>query len=158
MFAERHHLGIEFGLEPIDLFDGGPQVVDDQRPDHPAKVPEGILQPTDEVLGRLPPEDLGVTLARVTQDHAQDMRTAALPILHHPGSLAKIDLCLLSRLTLHPPERQWIGLLQLPHKALHRIVAAGELLLADQVLINPLGGQAAVQTGFDEDSQKARSD
>jgi len=43
MFAERHHLGIEFRLEPIDLLDGGAQVVDDQRAYRPAKVPEGIL-------------------------------------------------------------------------------------------------------------------
>ena len=78
------------------------------------------------------------------------MGTAPLPVLDHPRPLAKIDLRLLSRLTLHPPERQWIGLLQLPHETLHRIVAAGELLLAHQVLINPLSRQADVQTGFDE--------
>ena len=117
---------------------------------YPAQMPEGILYAADEVLGRLPPEGLGVTLARVTQDQAQDMGTASAPVLHHPGPLAKIDLCLLSRLTLHAPERQGIGLLQLPHEALHRIVAAGELLLTHQVLVNPLGGQAGVQTGFDE--------
>ena len=63
MFAERNHFGIEFGLEPVDLLAGRPQVVDDQRPDHPAKVPEGIFQPADEVLGSLPPEGLGVPLA-----------------------------------------------------------------------------------------------
>ena len=144
MLAERHDLGIEFGFEPIDLLDGRPQIVDDQGPYHPAKVPEGIFQPADEVLGSLPPEGLGVTLARVAQDHPQDMGTATAPVLDHPSPLAKIDLCLLSRLALHPPERQWIGLLQLPHKALHRIVAAVELVLAHQVLINPLGGQPAV--------------
>src|SRR5258708_39742549 len=72
------------------------------------------------------------------------------PVFDYPSSLAKIDLCLLSGLTLHPPERQWIGLFQLPHKTLHRIVTAGELLLAHRVLINALSGQAAVQTGFDE--------
>src|SRR5882724_5037245 len=78
------------------------------------------------------------------------MGTAPVPILDHPCPLAKIDLRLLSRLTLHSPKRQWIGLLQLAHEALHRIVAAGELLLAHQVLMNPLSGQAGVQTGFDE--------
>jgi hypothetical protein len=82
------------------------------------------------------------------------MRPAPVPILDHPCSLAKIDLCLLSRLTLHPAERQWIGLLQLPHETLHRIVATGELLLAYQVLVNPLGGQPTVQTGFDEDLKR----
>src|SRR6266478_3036158 len=78
------------------------------------------------------------------------MGTATAPILDHPSSLAKIDLCLLPRLTLHPPERQGMGRFQLPHKAFHRIVAAGKLLLTHQVLMNPLSGQAAVQTGLDE--------
>ncbi len=43
MFTERHDLGIEFGLEPIDLLDGCPQIVDDQGPDDPTKVPQSIL-------------------------------------------------------------------------------------------------------------------
>jgi hypothetical protein len=103
-------------------------------------MPEGILYAAHEVLGRLLPEGLGVTLARVTQDQAQNMGTAAAPVLHHPSSLAEIDLSLLSRLSLQAPEWQGIGLSQLPHKALHRIVAAGELLLTHQVLINPLSG------------------
>ena len=98
MFAERHHLGIELGLKPINLLDGRPQIVDDQGRDHPAKMPQGILQPADEVLGSLPPKGLGVTLARVTQNHAQDMGTAPVPVLDHPSPLAKIDLRLLSRL------------------------------------------------------------
>src|SRR5712691_6268649 len=71
-------------------------------------------------------------------------------LLHHPSPLAKIDLSLLSRLRLHPPERQGMGRVQLPHKALHRIIAANELLLAHQVLVNPLRGQASVQTRLDD--------
>src|SRR3974390_1171477 len=78
------------------------------------------------------------------------MGTPPMPILDHPCPLAKIDLCLLPWFTLHSPVRQWISLLQLPHKALHRIVAAHKLLLDYQVLVNPLGGQPTVQTGFDE--------
>src|SRR6266568_3757017 len=99
VFAEGNHLGIEFGLEPIDLLDCGAQVVDDQGCNYPAPMPEGILYAADEVLGSLLPEGLGVTLARVTQDQAQDMGTASAPVLHYPGPLAEIDLCLLSRLT-----------------------------------------------------------
>ncbi len=140
---------MEFGLEPIDLRDGSAQVVDDQRASHPAKMPEGILYPADEVLRRLPPKDLGITFARVTQDHPQDMGTTPASVLHHPSPLAKIDLGFLSGLTLHPPERQRMGRVQLPHKTLHRIIAANELVLVDQVLINPLSGQACVQTRFD---------
>src|SRR3974390_1681341 len=78
------------------------------------------------------------------------MRTAPVPILEHPCPLAKIDLCLLSGLTLHSSERQWIGLLELPHETLHRIVAAREALLAYQGLGNPLGAQSPIQTRFDE--------
>src|SRR6266571_2437633 len=78
------------------------------------------------------------------------MGTASAPVLDYPSPLAEINLCLLSWLTLHPPEWQGIGLFQLPHKTLHRIVAANEFLLAHQVLVNTLSGQAGVQTGFDE--------
>src|SRR6266853_479558 len=78
------------------------------------------------------------------------MGTAPMPILDHPCPLAKIDLCLLPRLTLHSPERQWMGQFQLPHETFHRVVAAHELLLGYQVLVNPLGGQPAIQTGFNE--------
>src|SRR5438309_5421896 len=77
------------------------------------------------------------------------MRTTPVSLLDHPSPLAKIDLGLLPRLTLHPPERQGMGRVQLPHKTLHRIIAANELLLAHQVLINSLSGQAGVQPRFD---------
>src|SRR5439155_20873597 len=121
------------------------QVVDDQSPHHPAKVAQRILQPPDEVLGGLPPEDLSIALARVAQDHAQDMRSAPPPVLHHPGTLAKIDLRLLARRGFDAAKRQWTGLLQLPHIPLHRVVAAFKLLLRDQILINPLSRQTPVQ-------------
>src|SRR5664280_755613 len=78
------------------------------------------------------------------------MGTAPMPVLDHPRPLAEINLCLLSGLALHPPKRQWIGLFQLPHEALDRIVTADELLLAHQILVNPQRGQHAIQTGFDE--------
>jgi len=82
------------------------------------------------------------------------MRTAPAPILDHPCSLAKTDLCLLSGLTLHSTARQWIGLLQLPYEALHGIVATDTILLAYQVLVNPLSGQPAIQARFDEDLKR----
>src|SRR6266478_136512 len=78
------------------------------------------------------------------------MGTAPVSVLDHPSTLTEINLRLVSGLTLHPPEWQGMGLLQLPHKTLHRVVAADELLLAHQVLINPLSGQAGIQTDFDE--------
>src|SRR5687767_8037078 len=73
-----------------------------------------------------------------------------VPLRNHRCPRAKIHLRLLSRLTLHSPKWQWIGLLQLAHEALHRIVAPSELLLAQQILVNSLGRQSAVQSGFDE--------
>src|SRR5688572_14723929 len=78
------------------------------------------------------------------------MGAAPVSVLHHPSTLAEINLRLVSRLTLHSPERQWMGRCQLAHKTLHRIVAANKLMLAHQVLINSLSGQTGVQTGFDE--------
>ena len=43
MLAERPNLGVEFRFEPIDLFDRRTQIVDDQFPYDPAKVPQRVL-------------------------------------------------------------------------------------------------------------------
>jgi hypothetical protein len=63
-------------IEPVGLGDCGLEVVDDQRPGHPAKVPEGILQAADELLGCLAINHLAVALAGMTQDDAEDVRLA----------------------------------------------------------------------------------
>ena len=51
---------------------------------------------------------------QLAQDHAQDMRPAPMPMLHHPSALAKIDLRFLTRPGCDAPKRQGTGLLQLP--------------------------------------------
>ena len=85
------------------------------------------------------PDRFAVALARMTENDAEDMRPLALALDHDPGSLAKVHLHLRAGFTFHPPPRQRRGRTQAPDKALHRLIAADELDLRDQVLVNPLG-------------------
>jgi hypothetical protein len=50
----------------------------------------------------------------------------------------------------HAPGRQGIRRLQWTHKALHPIRASGAVVLAHQVLVNPLSVRVGVETIFDE--------
>ena len=147
--TELAHLGIEFGLEPVRLGDGRPQVVDDQGGRDSAPVSEGVLHAPDEVLGGLLPEGLRVPLARSAQDQPQYVGTPPSAGFHHPGTLPEIHLGFLARRTFHPPERQGLGLPQRAHKPLHRVIAARERLGLPQILIDPLRGQTALHRGLD---------
>jgi hypothetical protein len=44
MLRERAYLGIEVGIEPVGLGDGGAEVVQDEALRHAAKVPPGVYQ------------------------------------------------------------------------------------------------------------------
>src|SRR5437870_13631963 len=86
----------------------------------------------------------------MTQDQPKQMRPSPCAIfIHHPGALAKIHLRLISRLTLHPPERQGMDRLQLAHEPLDRLITARKLMLADQILINALSRQTLLAPTLD---------
>ena len=140
--AELLHLRVEFGIIPVGPRDGRPQVVDDQRAGNPAEVTKRIFQTPDEALGRLPPDHFAVALARMAQDDPKQMRSLAFAVHHHPRALAKIHLGFGSRLHLHPHKRHRLGLAQLPHESFHGMITAGETMVTNQVLINPLGPQS----------------
>ena len=96
VLAERAHLGIELGIEPVGRGHRRTQVIGDQALRHTAEGAEGILQATDECLGRLAIDRFAVALARMAQHHAQHMRSAAFAgRVHNPGALAEVDLRLL---------------------------------------------------------------
>src|SRR5207247_1392438 len=78
--CEGLDLGIELGLEPVGLLDGGPEVIQDQSPGHAAEVIERILNTTNEVICGLLLDRLAVCLAGMAQDNAKDMGPAPLAI------------------------------------------------------------------------------
>jgi len=146
MPGEFLQLGIEFRVKPAGLNHARLQVVDHHRGRHAAPMPERILQTPDETLARLPPHRLAVALARMTQHSAEQMRPAPLPVLDHPGALAKIHLQLLSGLALHPAEGQLRRrAVVAQYKPAHRVITSRKLMLHHQILINPLHRQPCLE-------------
>src|SRR3954471_20524142 len=123
MASELLQLGVELRVVPIGPNHTRLQVINDHSGRNAAKVPERIFQTPDETLTGLPPDDLAVSFARMTQHPAKQMRTSALALLDHPGSLAEINLQLLARRAFHPPEGQCLRTHPAQHKAAHRIIA-----------------------------------
>ena len=68
--------------------------------------------------------------------------------LHLHGSV--IDLDLFSWLAFHAPNAFRIGLLELAHKALHRLVGMLESVVIDEILPDALGVESVIQFAFDE--------
>jgi hypothetical protein len=81
---------------------------------------------------------------------AEQMRPAPTPArFRDPRPQAEVDLHLSPGLALHPAEWQLVDDAESPDVTLDRLVASGEPVLADQILIDPLGRQPSVQTGRD---------
>ena len=65
---------------------------------HAAKMLEGVLERSEEVFGGLPIRGFAVSLARMGQHDAKDMRLASLAVpANDRRSLAEIDLRFLAR-------------------------------------------------------------
>ena len=138
MTGELLQLGIDLRVIPIGLNHPGLQIINDHRGRDAAKMPERIFQTPDKALAGLPPHDLAVTLARMTQYPAEQMRTPPLTFRHYPPSLPEIHLQLLAWQARHPPERR-LGLLrQTTREAFDRVIRAGELVLRHQILVDAL--------------------
>ena len=141
MLAELRHLRVEFGIIPVRPRHGGAQIINDQSFGNATKIAKGIFQAPDEALGRLSPHYLAVSLSGMTQNDPKQVRPLALARHQHPRAQTKIHLRFNPRLHLHPHEWHRLRLEQLPHETLHRVIAAGKLMPAHQVLINPLRRQ-----------------
>jgi len=84
-----------------------------------------------------------VILARMTQDDTEEMRsTAFAELVHHPGSLTKIDLGFLAGLTLPTAERKLLASAAAVDEVFDRHIAPGEGMACDQILIDPLSREA----------------
>src|SRR5271170_1458781 len=69
------------------------------------------------------------------------MRELAFAVHHDRSPLSKIHLSLGSRLDLHPHKWNRLGLAQMSHESFYGLIAAGESVLTNQVLINALSTQ-----------------
>jgi hypothetical protein len=63
---------------------------------------------------------------------------------------AEIHLCLFAGSAFHPAEGQRLALVQPPHKTTHARILADKAVIADQVLVDLLGGEAALQLALDD--------
>jgi len=110
-------------------------------------VDKGVLDTTNELLGRLPCDHLAVGLARATQHDPEQVGAFAFalgPDDRRP--FAEVHLRLGPRLALHPHERRRRAAPQLPHEPLDRLVVAGKAAFRLQVLPDALCRQALFQT------------
>jgi hypothetical protein len=135
------HLGVDLGIIPICPRDCDPKIIDDQGSRNPAEVAETVLQATDEALRGLPPHHFAIALARMAQDHTEQMWALAFAVHHDPCTLPKIHLHLGSRFHLHSHKRDRLSLPQMPDESFDGLIAADESVITNQILIDALGTQ-----------------
>ena len=106
---------------------------------HPAEVPEGILQAAEEVVGGLAGDGLAVALAGVAQDDAEDVGLAPLAVgADERRTGAEVDLGLVAGVALDASEGQFVRFLEAVDEPADAVVGAGEAVVGDQVLVDPL--------------------
>ena len=125
--TELAHLGVEFRFKPITTADGGAQVVDNQFGRNTPEGAESVLESPDKLLGRLSPEHFAITLAGMTQNDTEEMRSTVFALLaDHPSTLTEIDLGFLAGFTLPTAERKPLAGAPLVDEAFDRRIAPGE--------------------------------
>jgi hypothetical protein len=151
MFAETADLGVDLGIEPVGLLHGRLEVIQDQSPGHPAKATEGPLQAAEEVVGGLAVDRLAVRLAGVAEHDPQDMGLASLAVgFDDGGTGAEVDLGLVAGVALDASEGELARVLEPADEAADAVVGAGEAVVGDQVLVDPLRSEAEVALGPDQ--------
>jgi hypothetical protein len=151
MLGKGAQLRIQLGIEPVGLLDRGFEVVQDQSLGHAPEVDEGILQAAQEVIGRLTIDRFAVTLARVRQDDAEDVCPPAPAIGNGDGdAAAEVDLGFLTRSAFQAAEGKALALAQMENETPDAVIMTGKTMVADQVLIDALGGETEVQLGHDD--------
>jgi hypothetical protein len=118
------------------------EIVDNQCLGHAAEVDEGVLQGTEEVLGRLPESGFAVPLAGMTEHDAEHVGLPPLAVRTDDRSArAEVDLGLFARSAFHPPERKGMRDSEASHEPLDAVVPTREVLFGDEILMDPLGGK-----------------
>lgn len=94
---------MDFGIVPVGPPDRRLQIVNHEPLGNAAEVVEGVFQHGDEVVGRLPIDDLAIRLPRTAEHHPQHPRPPLLAVLAlNPGGRAEVDLGFFARLGFHP--------------------------------------------------------
>jgi len=120
MPSEVQYPGVEVRVEPVGIFDSGPQVVYYNGHSDPAKVPEGVLDTADEVLRGLTEDRFAVTLAGAGEGYAKDIGTASPTILDYSCTGAEVYLNLLARLRRYAAEGKGLGCAKSADEPLYR--------------------------------------
>src|SRR5512135_3252792 len=150
VFAEGADLGVDLRVEPVGRLHGGLEVVQDQAPGHAAEMPEGALQAAEEVVGGLAGDGLAVALAGVAQDDPEDMGLAPLAVgADDRGAGAEVDLGLVAGVALDATEGPVVRPLEPVDEPADAVVGAGEAVVGDQVLVDPLCGEPELALGAD---------
>ena len=141
--AECTEDGIDLGIDKASTGDTGLKVI---QPDHlhaASKVVKSILDTANESLQVLPPDDFFIGVTRVAQNGLEHVGTAVTTRFGaSQGSLAKVDLHVLTRWSFHPRKDSWTLGFQLSTEPLDGVVSSIETMLEDQVLPDPLGLQS----------------
>ena len=131
MFGERPDLGTQLRVEPVRPRHRRAKIVDHQRSRHSAEVGKGVFQTAKEVVGCLPLHRLGVPLAAVAQDDAEDPGCLAFAVRTDDGRApAEVHLRLGSGLAFHPTERRRRSSRQLLNQPTHAVIAASVAVIA----------------------------
>ena len=119
--GELLHLGVQLGIEPVGVLDGGLEVVDPETLRDAPERPEGVLQAPDKRLRRLAWDGLAVALTGEAQRDPQNMRPPSSPrlLLQDRRTLAEVHLRFFSREALHAVHSAWMDHAQAPHISLH---------------------------------------
>ena len=102
----------------------------------------------------IPRGGLGVALAGLAQDSAEQLRTAPLALREDPSSLSEVDLELVPRGSLHASEGDLRRVLQTADEAFDRVIGGGEPVFDHQILIDPLGGTPGLKPLLDDLAQR----
>ena len=141
--AECTEDGIDLGIDKASTGDTGLEVI---QPDHlhgASKVVKSILDTANESLQVLPPDDFFIGVARVAQNGLEHVGTAVTTRFGaSQGTLAEVDLHVLTGWSFHPSKDSWTLGFQLSTKPLDGVVSSIETMLEDQLLPDPLGLQS----------------
>ena len=106
VIAERLHLPIDLGIEPVRFRHGGAKIVEDQELWDTTEVMESVLQATNEVLGGLLKDAFAVAFTRMTQHDPKHVWAATTTAgLNDRCALPEVNLALDAGLALHPSKR-----------------------------------------------------
>ena len=148
--AQRTENGVDLGIDKAGSRDSGLQVIQANHVYRATKPVEGILDTTDEGLQILPPDDLLIRVAGITQ-HCLEQVGATVPARFGlcQSCFAKVHLHVPTGWSFHPSEDSWTLGFELSAKPFDGVIRSIEAMLQNQVLPDPLGMQPQLKLLLD---------